>query len=259
MIIGAQLYTARKRCTTVEDLDATLKKCAEMGYKAVQLSGVCAYDPQWMASKLKEYGLVAPITHTGYSDIVEKTDEVIAAHKAFGAGYVGIGSCPDFKKFNCNPDKMYEFLDSIEPAVKKIADAGLKFMYHNHNIEFVKTPDGSVLLDKIAERFSPDIFGITLDCYWVVAGGGDPCWWLRHFEGRVDCIHFKDMVYSGEDLAVRMAPIGCGNFNYPAILEACKDAKVKYAFVEQDHTYGVDEYEALNISLKNLRALGEKD
>lgn len=259
MIIGAQLYTARKRCTTVEDLDVALQKCAEMGYKAVQLSGVCAYDPYWMDEKLKAYGLVAPITHTAYKDIVGNTDEVIAAHKVFGAGYVGLGSCPGFKDGGCRTETLDEKFAELAPAIKKIGDAGLKFMYHNHNMEFSRTPDGEVVLDYIARSLPAATTGITLDTYWVTAGGGDPARWLRHLAGRVDCVHFKDMVYNGEDKAVRMAPIGEGNLNYAEICVACEDAGVKYGFVEQDNCYGRDEFECLKASLDALRALGCRD
>ena len=53
MIAGAQLYTLRDFCKTTEDLEATIRRVAEMGYKAVQLSGVCDFDAAWMRDLLK--------------------------------------------------------------------------------------------------------------------------------------------------------------------------------------------------------------
>jgi len=259
MIIGAQLYTVRKQCDTVEHLDESLRLCSEMGYKAVQLSGICEYDAGWMKEKLEKYGLVAPITHTSFKRIVEDTDNVIAEHKICGATYVGLGSVPDFKKSGCDISLLDATFEKLTPAIEKISEAGLKFMYHNHNMEFAHTADGETVIDYIARKFSPAKMGITLDTYWVVAGGGDPVWWLDHFAGRLDCVHFKDMYYAGEDQAVRMAPIGRGNMNYPAILDACVRAGVKYAFVEQDNCYGENTFDCLKESLDNLRALGAKD
>lgn len=259
MIIGAQLYTVRKSCTTVEDLDTTLRKCSEMGYRSVQLSGVCDYDAAWMRDRLAAYSLSAPITHTKLDRILNDTDKVIEEHKTFGAAYVGLGSVPNFKNSGCDIAVLDECFEKLGPAIEKIAAAGLKFMYHNHNMEFAKTPDGQTFLDYICKKYPADVMGITLDCYWVTAGGGDPAQWLRKLAGRVDCIHFKDMVYSGADQAIRMAPIGRGNLNYPEILRACEDAGVKYAFVEQDHCYDEDTFDCLKISLDSLRALGAKD
>lgn len=259
MIIGAQLYTVRKACTTTEGIDETLRKCSEMGYRSVQLSGICDYDAAWMRDKLAQYNLSAPITHTKLERIIDDTDKVIEEHKTFGAKYVGLGSVPNFKDSGCDIAVLDDCFAKLGPAIDKIAAAGLKFSYHNHNMEFAKTPDGRTVLDYICDKYPAEVMGITLDCYWVLAGGGDPAFWLRKLAGRVDCIHFKDMVYSGIDKATRMAPIGLGNLNYPEILRACADAKVKYAFVEQDHCYEADSFDCLKISLDNLRALGEKD
>ena len=59
MLIGAQLFTLRDFCKTTQDLDETLKKVADMGMTTVQLSGVCGYEADWMAERLKAYGLTA--------------------------------------------------------------------------------------------------------------------------------------------------------------------------------------------------------
>ena len=134
--------------------------------------------------------------------------------------------------------------------------AGLKFMYHNHNMEFIRLPDGHNLLEKMCELFSPEEYGITLDTYWVMAGGADPVFWLNALKGRLNCVHFKDMVYDATDLAVRMAPIGQGNMHYPAIVKACEDSGVEYGFVEQDHCYDQDPFDCLKKSLDYFRSLG---
>ena len=57
MKIGAQLYTLRDYCTNLEDFADTLKKVAEIGYTVVQVSGVCQYEPEWLANELKKNGL----------------------------------------------------------------------------------------------------------------------------------------------------------------------------------------------------------
>ena len=38
MIAGAQLYTLRDFCKTTEDLESTIRRVAEIGYKAVQMA-----------------------------------------------------------------------------------------------------------------------------------------------------------------------------------------------------------------------------
>ena len=53
--IGAQLYTVREHCTTLEDFALTLRKVADIGYRTVQISGTCAFDPVWLGEELKKY------------------------------------------------------------------------------------------------------------------------------------------------------------------------------------------------------------
>ncbi len=256
MKIGAQLYTVRDFCKTPEGLEDSLRRVAEMGYTTVQLSGVCEYDAAWMAKLLRRYHLHADITHFSYKRIVGDTAATIAFHDRMKCRYIGLGSIPDFKKNGARLEDFEAFLTAIAPAVHEIAASGNhKFMYHNHNMELSRI-DGKTYLDLLCEAFPADELGITLDTYWIQAGGGDPAWWLRRLKGRVDCVHFKDMVYCGEDKAVRMAPIGEGNMNYPEIVKACRAAGVKYAYVEQDHCYDENPFDCLARSYNYLRSLG---
>ena len=256
MIIGAQLYNLREHCKTLEDLEKTLYRVAEMGYKIVQLSGVCDYTAEEMILLLEKTGLKAPLTHFSYKRIVEDTDATIKLHKDIGIEYVGLGSMPGFKKGGCTKEIIDAFADEVAPAVKKIKESGLKFMYHNHNMEFVKYEEGITALEYLVNKFSPDEFGVTLDGYWVVAGGADPVEWLYRLNGRCNCIHLKDMVYSAEDGAVRMCPIGKGNINYKRICEEAIHLGVEYAFIEQDHSYGEDPFECLKQSFDYLHSIG---
>ena len=63
MKLGAQFYTLREQCQTLEGLSESLKKVADIGYTTVQLSGVCAYEPEWMRDELKKNGLECVLTH----------------------------------------------------------------------------------------------------------------------------------------------------------------------------------------------------
>ena len=63
MEIGAQLYTVRDYAKTTEDFAETLKKIADIGYRIVQVSGTCGYEPEWLAEQLKATGLKCVLTH----------------------------------------------------------------------------------------------------------------------------------------------------------------------------------------------------
>lgn len=262
-VIGAQLYTVRDYCKTPEDLEKTLERVAKIGYKAVQLSGVCDCDPAWLKGVLDRLGLVAPVTHTAPAKILEKTDAVIDAHKTIGAKYIGIGAAPGIfqKEEPRRPlDELYnEFKENFTPVMQKIKATGGQFCYHHHDREFARLADGRLFIDALCEDFSAEECAIIVDTYWVQAGGADPAAWLRKLNGRIKCIHFKDMSYSTEDQKVRMAPIGEGNINWERVFEAVRACDIDYAFVEQDKAYGEDPFDCLARSLAFIRANGFSD
>jgi hypothetical protein len=84
MKLGAQLYTLREYCQTIEDFAETLKRVADIGYTTVQVSGTCPYDPQWLSEQLKANGLRCALTH--YNPDAIKTDPagVVDIHRTFG-------------------------------------------------------------------------------------------------------------------------------------------------------------------------------
>lgn len=256
MKIGAQLYTLRDFCRTTDALEETLGKVADIGYTSVQMSGVCEYDPDRMRQTLASLGLSADITHFSYRKIVDDTDGTIDFHDRLGCRYIGIGSIPDFAKNGCRREDFDAFVTEVLPAAEKIAACGRhKFMYHNHNYEFAKD-GGRTYLELLCEAIPPTLLGITLDTYWVQAGGGDPVHMIRQLRGRVHCVHFKDMVYNPEDKAVRMAAIGEGNMNTAGLVDACADAGVEFGYVELDRTYGRDPFECMKVSYDYLKSFG---
>jgi len=253
MKIGAQLYTVREYTKTLDDFARTLERIADIGYRVVQVSGTCAYDPAWLKEQLDRLGLTCAITHYNVDRIANETDQVVAEHKVFGCKYIGIGM---MKNGLANGMEDYiAFRDAYLPAGKRIAEQGCKLMYHNHDMEFARCGENKLIyLEKTAADFAPEVLGFTLDTYWVQAGGGNPAQWIRNLAGRVHCVHLKDMTMAGRER--RMAPVYEGNMDFDAILEACEAAGTEYLLVEQDDCYGEDPFDCLKTSFQNLKAKG---
>ena len=64
MEIGAQFYTVRELCKDINGFADTLKRVADIGYKNVQISGTCEFDPEWLKAELAKNGLKCVLTHT---------------------------------------------------------------------------------------------------------------------------------------------------------------------------------------------------
>ena len=254
MQIGAQLYTLRTYLQTESDIRISLKKVAEMGYKVVQVSALGKIDPHVLREICDENGLKIALTHNAADRILYDTDALIGEHDILGCDYIGLGSMPD--KYRCGFWVEQFAKDFTEPA-KKMAAAGKYFMYHNHAFEFERQENGKLLLETLLETMPAELMGITLDTYWVQAGGGDVLQWLDRLQDRIPCVHFKDMTAKGNEHI--MAPVGEGNLNWPAIIQKLEDlGKTKYALVEQD-TCQESPFICLKKSHGNLIRFGCRD
>ncbi|MFP4662757.1 MAG: sugar phosphate isomerase/epimerase family protein [Halanaerobiales bacterium] len=250
MKIAAQLYTLRDFLKTPEDIEKTLKKVKEIGYDAVQVSGLGSIEPQDLKAIVDSKELTICATHIGFDRLKNELEAVIDEHKLWDCKYVGLGAMPE--EYRKNEETFIQFTKEASGIAKELQDNGLQFIYHNHNFEFLKFGDKTGL-DILLEN-SDQSFGFEIDTYWVQAGGGDPAQWITKVDGRMDVVHFKDMSVNGWDPI--MAEVGEGNLNWDRIIQACEDIGVEWACVEQDNCYERDPFDSLAISLRNLKAMG---
>lgn len=247
-MIAAQLYTLRDHTKTPEAIATTLRKVREIGYEAVQLSALGPIETVRLKELLDENGLTACATHTPWDRLQRDLQGVIDEHRTLGCRHVAIGSMPGEYR---NSEGYHRFAQEASDVAKTLADAGLTFSYHNHDFEFERF--GSKTGFAILVDESDPSLGFEIDTYWVQHGGGDPAAWIRRVSGRIPLVHLKDMSYKGGQ--VRMAEVGEGNLNWPAILEACREAGVEWYIIEQDICER-DPFESLAISLQNVKAMG---
>ena len=248
MEIGAQFHTLRDFCKDLDSFAETLKKVADIGYKTVQISGTCGYEPEWLKSELKKNGLKCVLTHTPADKLQNDPAKVAAEHDLFDCKYVGLG----WFGFDEEKDGLHydDFIRIYKPVAKALKENGKYFMYHNHDHEFKKY-NGKFIIESLAEDFSPDEMGFTLDTFWVQAGGGDPAQWLERLSGRVPCIHLKDYSFGR-----KMSVIGEGNINFDRVFEKAESAGTKYMLVEQDDCNGEDPFDCLKRSYEYLKSRG---
>ncbi len=247
MRIGAQMYTTRETCRTLESFADTLRRIADIGYRYVQVSGTCPFEAAWLWDRLKENGLECVLTHTPKERLTGDIENVIRDHDVFHCRYVGLG----YWSFDPESEMTWErFMDTFPPVARALKEGGKYMMYHNHDGEF-RRRGSRVILDLLSEAFPADEMGFTLDTFWIQAGGGDSARWIEKLAGRVPCIHLKDFAYGRE-----MAVLGEGNINFDRVFEKAAEAGTEYMLVEQDDCHGEDPIECLRRSYLYLRARG---
>ncbi len=260
---GLALYTVREDMGT--DAKATLRAVADAGYKNIEAAGYDAgkfygMSPADFKAYLKELDLHPISTHQG-TVTLENADAMMADVKAAGFEYFVIPVPPmglfkfDREARTADMTGTAANLAEILTTLGKKADkAGLKLLYHNHDFEFKKDPEGNVTLDYLLEHTDPKYVNFQMDLYWVTKAGADPVAYFEKYPGRFKIWHVKDMDEQG-----RFAPVGNGTIDFAGILAQKKKSGMKYYMVEQDMTFdGLKPLEAIKISHEGLKEIGFK-
>lgn len=253
LIIAAQLFTVREllQGKSEEEIKEVLSKVKNIGYKAIQISGVGEITPELgktYEKVAKELDLKICATHFSLEYMEENTQWIVDIHKKWQCSYAGIGSMPEHLR---TENGLMEFVDRCNELGKRLKKEGIQLIYHNHKFEFEKM-DGKPWLQILLDKFNPEYVQLELDVYWVQAGGANPVTWINKVADKMGIMHFKDMRIVDDEQ--RFAEIGQGNLEWMDIIEASRNANVCYAAVEQDrHTE--DPMESLKISYDFIKKL----
>lgn len=250
-IVGAQLFTLRAFTQTPVEIRRTLQRVREIGYTAVQLSGLGPMDARELGQALRATDLSVAATHTAWTRFLSDLDSVVEEHKVWNCRHPAIGGLP--KEYFSEPG-LARFCGELEKVTERLNAEGMDFSYHNHNHELARCGN-ETWLGMLYDRTDPAKLKAELDTYWVQAGGGDPAQWIDRCAGREPLLHVKDMRVTPER-EQRFAEIGEGNLNWPAILTAAEAGGVEYLLVEQDACYDRDPFDALALSYRNLSRMG---
>jgi len=248
--LAAQLYTLRDFTKTPADIAATLKRVRQMGYESVQCSALGKIEPQELAKILQGEGLTCCATHVPFDRMKSETQAVIDEHKLWGCKYTAVGG---FFPKNPTAADWHGFANDYSELAQKFKGSGVEIGYHNHSHELAKFEGDKTALQMLLDELDKSVWW-EIDTYWIQHGGADPIEWIRKVSGRIPCVHLKDMAITPERQQL-MAEVGEGNMNWTGILEACREAGVKWYIVEQDICQR-DPFESLKISFDNLQEMG---
>ena len=200
------------------DIEGSLKALADAGYVVMEISNynanagtVAGFSPAEYATLAEKYGLDIISSHVRAKFDVKDVEGSLAAwgkafddHKAMGSKYVVF--------------PMYTFARTVEGVkaecdlMNKIGEEankrGLKFGYHNHNMEFATIAGTDFIYeDFLIANTDPDKVFFQLDVYWITVGGQDPVAYLQKYPTRFKVLHIKDEYVVGAS----------GKINYEAI------------------------------------------
>jgi sugar phosphate isomerase/epimerase len=245
--VALQVYTIREHLKDLAGFTEAMKQVAEIGYRNVELAGVGDVSLEDQRKVCDDNGLSIIATHTGYGDYKSDLSAVVDKHGLLGAQFAGIGGLPGELR---TADGYRQAADEMAGWAETLAEAELRFVYHNHDKEF-ETFGDRLAMDLLFHDGNPQV-GSELDLYWVQHGGGSPVAWIRKLAGRVPLIHAKD--YAIIEKEPTFAEVGEGNLEWPAILDAAREAGSEWLIVEEDRCTRPS-MESIAISFRNLQAM----
>ena len=246
--LAAQLYTVRDFCRTAPELAATARRIREIGYRAVQISGIGPIPDGEVVRIMAGEGLVICATHEPSQTILDSPGLALERVQRLGCTHTAY---PYPAGIDFSDATQVDLLcDKLERAGALFRGAGLTLSYHNHAIEFVPFR-GATVLDAIFARTSRRHLAAELDTYWVQYGGGDPVAWCAKLAGRLSVIHLKDYVFTTENKPT-FGEIGRGTLDFARIIAAAENSGCQWFVVEQDTCPG-DPFDSLRLSFEYLR------
>ncbi len=234
------------------------------------------YTPEQLKRVLAEYGLTAISAHVD----IEDTDKMLEYLPGTGAKYI---VCPGLHV--SSREEAYEKAELLNQLGKKAKAAGLRYGYHNHNNDFDRYGDETVI-DIFLNNTDPELVTFELDAAWAWRAGVNAAEFVTAHAGRFDLIHVKETsrVLGPEDDMKKLfgsvprdadgrpiltpelkekfeerqkinCKLGDGLINMPELKKAADAQGAKAYIVEREYAYTGDNFTTILADREYLSAL----
>jgi sugar phosphate isomerase/epimerase len=276
--IGLQLYTLGDDLK--RDFDGTLAAVSKIGYRTVELAGLADHSAADWRQALDRTKLKCPSIHVPpHSKTGLNLDELGALAEV--AHTLGIGTvvCPMFNiperpslqrqpgeetgkllarlGTSMTSDDWKWNADYLNKKAAALKPYGLRFAYHNHNVELAPVGSSTGLAQLIQET-DPALVTFEMDAGWVVAAGADPAALLAAHPGRFSAMHVKDVKASTRpNFSLQQDPceVGQGIIDWKTLLAKAYQGNVRQFYVEQEPPFSMPRIESVAVSFNYLNAL----
>lgn len=224
--IGLQLYTVRDLMQ--KDVESTLREVAAIGYRELEFAGLFDKNPKKVADWLTKYGLSSPSSHIPLEQMTASLQGVVDQVQALGNTFV---VCPSIDaRLRKDADGWRRVAADFNRIGESLQRVGLRFAYHNHDVEFQPLPGGEIGYDILMTECDQRYVKMEMDLYWITKGGKDPLAYFAKWPGRFPMVHVKDMAGAGT-----MANVGQGHIDWTRIFAKRREAGIEHFFVEHDN------------------------
>ncbi len=207
--LALQLYSVREALQ--RDFEGTLRRIADIGFRAVETAGIYGGSPE-QAARLFQSAELRVVALHAVLPLGEQKNAVLEMLEALEAGIL---VCPW-----ASPE-LFTSLDGIQRVCDLLSEThiqlqahGIRLAFHNHHFECIPLADGTIPLFYMAQRLVPEI-AFEIDTYWAHVGGLNVADVLAALGERAALLHLKD---GDGSLNEPMVALGEGIMDFPAIL-----------------------------------------
>lgn len=271
--VGIQVYGLRDLLEeTPDQFAAVMQQIREMGYDGVELAGLYGLSPEFVRDTLESIGLIPFSAHVPLADMIEDIQKVINSYRIIGCRYIVVPYLPE--EYRPLTPGYETAIREITRIGREVKNNGMTLLYHNHDFEFVKLPNGNYGFDDIYEQIPKEYLKAEPDTCWIKVAGEKPDNYVRKYKDRCPVVHLKDFVKEGnpknmykliglkEDVKdndsgiFEFRPVGFGQQIWEPILEASLYANAEWVVVEQDEHYDLSSLECARRSREYLKIIG---
>ena len=241
MKIGIQISSLKPLLLTVEQVDLAFAKMQELGFHVVQTQWVDFSVPvDNIAASARNHGIESVSVQDFYDTVVEKFDYYTGLNSATGGTWLCVSRIPERLKY---PEGLDLYIAELRAMQDKLTPLGQKVCFHPVSGDFTAVP-GMNAVEYLLNHM-PEL-NLCLDLYHLNRNCADMPGFIRRYGRRICMVHFKDAV--GDVLV----PAGQGDTDWSGVVEACLEAGVPYAFVEQEK-WNRDPYDCMKEAMDWLQ------
>lgn len=222
---GLQLWTLRE--IVARDLAGALQQARAIGYDAIEIFGDGRMFFDNMRAALQTSGMACCSAHVPYESLHDELPRVVAGLRMIGCNSAVV---PAFAKdLRDTLPKALQLASDLNRIGERLKAAGIAFAYHNEDYDFVPLHEGGASLwQTLVDSTDAACVQLQLDVFTAMLMGADPIHIMHEYASRITSLHVCDM------RAGKYVPVGQGELDWPALLNAASCTAAQWLIVEHD-------------------------
>lgn len=242
MKIGVQVSSLKPLLQTPPQTAHAFSRLKALGCDTVQLQWIDPSVPAgFVAEALRGNGIVSVSVQELYETVRENPSYFVQLNALTGGKWLCVSRIPERLK---SPDGLGQLVQELRQMQKMLDPYGQILCFHPVSGDFAAIPGRNAVAELLEAM--PELT-LCLDLYHLGRNCPDMPGFIRRYAGRICMVHFKDAKGS------TLVPAGQGDICWDGVVQACLEAEVPYAFVEQER-WDQDPYRCLREATNWLEA-----